>query len=79
MVRLNYAGGCKVVKQTAGATIGRVHGTEEAPGLRQQLAHSGCFHLAEERPAMDASEVGEEAEVVDSLGDDGEAAGLWRQ
>ncbi len=68
-----------MVEQTAGSTIGCVYGAQEAPRFRQQFAHGGCFHFAEKGTAMDAPEVREKAKVVDSLSNDGEAAGLQGQ
>lgn len=36
-----------MVEQTTGGAVRGVHRTQEAPALRQQLAHSGGAHFSE--------------------------------
>ena len=49
--------GGEVTQQAAGRAIGRVHRAQEAPGLRQQLAHRCGAQLRKVRAAMDRPEV----------------------
>lgn len=51
------AGGGEVTQQAAGSAIWRVHGAQEAPRLRQQLAHCRCPQLREIRAPVDRPEV----------------------
>ena len=38
----------EVIEQAAGGPVGRVHRTDEAPGVGQQCPHLCCAHLLEE-------------------------------
>lgn len=57
-VRDNATAVREVVEQAAGAAVGGVHRAQEAPGLREQLAHGGGAKLHEVCAAMHAPEVG---------------------
>ena len=48
-VRLDLDGHGHVVEETTRRTVGRVHGTDEAPGVWQQSSDFGSSHLLEER------------------------------
>ena len=55
----HLAGGGEVVEQAAGGAVRGVHRAQEAPGLRQQLAHGGRPQLREVGAPVNGSEVGQ--------------------
>lgn len=55
--RNNATCGGEVTKQAARRAIRRVHRAQEAPGLRQQLAHRCGAQLRKVRAAVDRPEV----------------------
>eukprot|EP00964_Phaeocystis_antarctica_P141265 scaffold106242_cov63-Phaeocystis_antarctica.AAC.8 len=75
-VRRDVARGGDVVEQAARPAVGRVHGTEEAPRVGQQLAHGGRAELHKEGSSVDGAEVGDVAPKVEPLARDDETGGL---
>ena len=67
------AAGRHVVHEAAGLSVRGVDGTQEAPGLWQQLAHGGSPHLGEGCPSVHAAEVGQVADEVELVGHDTQA------
>mmetsp|Transcript_39338 Transcript_39338/g.67502 ORF Transcript_39338/g.67502 Transcript_39338/m.67502 type:complete len:253 (+) Transcript_39338:79-837(+) len=65
-----------MIEQSARRAVGRVHGAEEAPRVRQQLAHSRGAQLREEGAAVDRAEVRDEAPIIQALGYDREPGRL---
>ena len=49
--------GGEVTEQSAGRAVGCVHRAQEAPGLRQELAHGGGAQLCKVGAAVDRPEV----------------------
>lgn len=72
----NLTVGRHVVHKSAGLSVWGVHGTQEAPGLRQQLAHGRGPHFGEGRASVHAAEVGQVADEVELVGHHAEARGL---
>mmetsp|Transcript_1936 Transcript_1936/g.3082 ORF Transcript_1936/g.3082 Transcript_1936/m.3082 type:complete len:202 (-) Transcript_1936:72-677(-) len=66
----------QVVQQPARRPVRRMHRTQEAPGLRQQLADSSGLHGGEELPAVHGLEVRQVPQHVEALRDDGVARHL---
>ena len=56
-LRDNSAGMREVQQEPARGPVGRVHGAQETPRLRQQLPHSGGLHRREELASMDRAEM----------------------
>lgn len=65
-----------MVQQPARRPVGRVHRAQESPGLGQQLSDRGGLHGREELTSMDAAEVRQVSEEVDTLGHDRKARHL---
>lgn len=75
-MRQRAARGRKVVEQPARAAVRRVDRAQEPPALGQQLPDCRSPELREVGAAVDRPEVGQVAEEVQLLGDDGEAGRL---
>lgn len=58
-LRDDATGGGQVTKQAAGSAVGRVHGAQEAPGLRQKLPHCRRAQLREVGAPVNRPEVGQ--------------------
>ena len=59
-----------MVHQSTGLPVRGVHGTKEAPGLRQQPAHSGGPHFSKISPSVHTAEMGEIAYEVQLVSHD---------
>lgn len=68
--------GRQVVHEAAGLSVGSVDGTQEAPGLGQQLTHRGGPHLGERRSSVHAAEVGQVADEIELVGHHAQAGVL---
>lgn len=80
----NLAAGRHVVHEAAGLSVWGVDGTQEAPGLGQQLTNRRGPHLGERRSSVHAAEVGEVADEVELVGYNTQASVLqhaqtWRK
>ena len=73
----HLAGSCEVVEQATGGTVWGVHWTEESPGLREQLAHGGGAHLAEEGSPMHTAEVRQVTKEVQLVCNNSKTRLLW--
>ena len=58
-----------MIQQTAWSAVGCVHGAEKAPRFRQEFSTRGRSHFLKEGAAMDRSEMGHVAEIVDFIRD----------
>lgn len=61
----NLTAGCHVVHESTRLSIRSVDGTQEAPGLGQQLTHRRGPHFGERRPSVHAAEVRQVADEVE--------------
>lgn len=71
------ARGGEVVQESAGRAVGGVDGAQESPGLREKLPDGRGLHGREELPSVDAAEVRQVAEEVDTLRHDREPRHLF--
>ena len=61
----------EVIEEAARRPVRRVHGAEETPRVREQLADGCGTQLRKEGAAMDGAEVCEVSPVVEALGNNG--------
>lgn len=62
-----------MIHQSTGLSVRSVDGTEETPGLRQQLPDRRGSHPGERRSSVHAAEVGQVADEVEFVSDHTEA------
>lgn len=62
-----------MIHESAGFSVRRVHGAQEAPGLRQELTHRRGPHFGERRPSVHAAEVRQVADEVELVSNHAEA------
>lgn len=64
----NLTAGSHVVHESTRLSVRSVDGTQEAPGLRQQLTHRGGPHFGERCPSVHTAEVRQVADKVELVG-----------